>query len=203
MDTFLCKPEVFWVGVQALTAVAALAIATLGLIGLAFYTIYTRNMMKISEKAWQLNLLPSLVIEVGSSQSGARELTITNVGVGPGLNLRPWVKPVTQQFELNGDVLVHEQNVPETFLGSLLSQSTRQVTDNNSSDNKRLLYVVEADDLAGGSQQIQLVAGPDPGERHTLQVRKLSTDLPINWDASFIQKVLWLFRRSAKEMKRT
>jgi len=27
MDTFLCKPEVFWIGVQALTAVAALAIA--------------------------------------------------------------------------------------------------------------------------------------------------------------------------------
>jgi hypothetical protein len=27
MDTFLCNPEVFWVGVQALTAVAALAIA--------------------------------------------------------------------------------------------------------------------------------------------------------------------------------
>ena len=34
MDTFLCKPEVLWVGVQALTAVAALAIAILGLIGL-------------------------------------------------------------------------------------------------------------------------------------------------------------------------
>jgi hypothetical protein len=203
MDTFLCKPEVFWVGVQALTAVAALAIATLGLIGLAFYTIYTRNMMKISEKAWQLNLLPSLVIEVGSSQSGVREVTITNVGVGPGLNLRLWVQPVTQKFELNGDVLVHEQNVPETFLGSLLSQSTRQIADNNSSDIKRLLYVVEADDLAGGSQQIQLLVGLGSGERHTLQVRKLSTDLPINWDASFIQKVLWLFRRSSKEMKRT
>jgi hypothetical protein len=36
MDTFLCKPEVFWVGVQALTALAALAIAVLGLIGLVF-----------------------------------------------------------------------------------------------------------------------------------------------------------------------
>jgi len=203
MDTFLCKPEVFWVGVQALTAVAALAIATLGLIGLAFYTIYTRNMMKISEKAWQLNLLPSLVIEVGSSQSGVREVTITNVGVGPGLNLRLWVQPVTQQFELNGDVLVRKENVPETFLGSLLSQSTRQVTDTSSSENTRLLYVVEADDLAGGSQQTQLVAGSDPGERHTLQVRRLSTDLPVNWDASFIQKVLWLLRRSPKEMKRT
>jgi hypothetical protein len=70
MDTFLCKPEVFGVGVQALTALAALAIAVLGLIGLIFYTIYTRNMMKISEKAWQLNLLPSLVIEVGLSAGG-------------------------------------------------------------------------------------------------------------------------------------
>ena len=203
MDTFLCKPEVFWVGVQALTAMAALAIAILGLIGLVFYTIYTRNMMKISEKAWQLNLLPSLIIEVGSSQSGVREVTITNAGVGPGLNLRLWVQPVTQKFELNGDVLVRDPNVPETFLGSLLSQSTRQVADNNSSDKTRLLYVVEADDLAGGSQQIQLLVGLGPGERHTLQVRKLSTDLPINWDASFIQKVLWLFRRSPKEMKRT
>ena len=37
MDTFLCNPEVFWVGVQALTAVAALAIAILGLIGLVFH----------------------------------------------------------------------------------------------------------------------------------------------------------------------
>jgi hypothetical protein len=203
MDTFLCKPEVFWVGVQALTAVAALAIAILGLIGLVFYTIYTRNMMKISEKGWQLNLLPSLVIEVGLSQSGVHEVTITNVGVGPCLNLRLWVQPVTQKFELNGDVLVREPNVPEAFLGSLLSQSTRQIADNNSSDKKRLLYVVEADDLAGGSQQIQLLVEPNSGERHTLQVRKLSTDLPINWDASFTQKVLWLFRRSPKEMRRT
>lgn len=202
MDTFLCKPEVFWVGVQAMTAVAALAIATLGLIGLAFYTIYTRNMMKISEKAWQLNLLPSLVIEVGSSPSGVREVTITNVGVGPGLNLRLWVQQVTQTFKLNGDVLVHDQNVQEKFLGSLLSQSTRQVPDDNYSNNERLLYAVEADDLAGGSQQIQLVAGPSPEERHTLQVRKLSTDLPINMDASFMQKVLWLLRRSPKEKKR-
>jgi hypothetical protein len=106
---------------------------------------------------------------------------------------------VTQEFELNGDVLVREPNVPETFLGSLLSQSTRQVADNNSSDKKRLLYVVEADDLAGGSQQIQLLVEPGSGECHTLQVRKLSTDLPINWDASFIQKVHWLLRRSAKK----
>ncbi len=203
MDTFLCKPEVFWVGVQALTALAALAIAILGLIGLIFYTIYTRNMMNISEKAWQINLLPSLVIEAGLSQSGTRELTITNVGVGPGLNLRLWVQPVTHKFELNGDVLVRKESVPETFLGSLLSQSTRQVTDTSFSENTRLLYIVEADDLAGGSQQTQLIVGPDLGERHTLQVRKLSTDLPINWDASFIQKVLWLLRRSPKEMKRT
>jgi hypothetical protein len=201
MDTFLCKPEVFWVGVQALTALAALATAVLGLVGLVLYTIYTRNMMKISEKAWQLNLLPSLVIEVGLSQSGVREVTITNVGVGPGLNLRLWMQPVTLEFGLNGDVLVRKPDVPETFLGSLLSQSTRQITDNNSSDMKRLLYVVEADDLAGGSQQIQLLAEPGSGERHTLQVRKLSTDLPINWDASFVQKVLWLFRRSPKETR--
>ena len=201
MDTFLCKPEVFWVGVQALTALAALVMAVLGLIGLVFYTIYTRNMMKISEKAWQLNLLPSLVIEVGLSLSGVREVTITNVGVGPGLNLRLWMQPVTLEFGLNGDVLVRKPDVPETFLGSLLSQSTRQVTDNNSSDKERLLYVVEADDLAGGSQQIQLLAEPGSGERHTLQVRKLSTDLPINWDASFLQKVLWLFRRSPKETR--
>lgn len=199
MDTFLCKQEVFWVGVQTLTALVALAIAVLGLIGLVFYTIYTRNMMKISEKAWQLNLLPSLVIEVGLSQSGVREVTIMNVGIGPALNLRFWVQPVTQQFGLNGDVLVRKPDVPETFLGPLLSQSTRQVTDNNSSNTKRLLYVVEADDLAGGSQQVQLLAGPGSGERHTLQVRKLSTDLPINWDSSFVQKVLWLLRRSPKK----
>jgi hypothetical protein len=199
MDTFLCKPEVFWVGVQALTAVAALTIAILGLIGLVLYTIYTRNMMKISEKAWQLNLLPSLVIEVGLSQSGVREVTIMNVGVGPALNLRLWVQQVTPQFALNGDVLVRKPDVPETFLGPLMSQSTRQITDSDSFDKTRLLYVVEADDLVGGSQQIQLLAGPGSGERHTLQVRKLSTDLPINWDASFIQKVLWLLRRSPKE----
>jgi hypothetical protein len=198
MDTFLCKPEVFWVGVQALTAIAALAIAIFGLIGLVCYTIYTRNMMKISEKAWQLNLLPSLVVQTDVSKSGIREVTIMNVGVGPALNLRFWAQHVTPYFGLNGDVLVRKPEVQETFLGTLLSQSTLKVTDNYFADKVRLLYVVEADDLAGGTQQMQFLAEAGSGKRQVLQVRKLSTDLPINWDVSIIQKVLWLFRRSPK-----
>jgi hypothetical protein len=201
MDTFWGRSEVFWVGMQALTAMAALTVAILGVIVVVCYTIFTRSMMKISEKAWQLNLLPSLVIEVGLSQSGVREVTIMNVGIGPALNLRLWVQPVSLEFGLNGDVLVRKPEVQATFLGPLLSQRTRQITDDVSSDKARLVYVVDADDLAGGSQQIQLIAEPDSGERHTLQVRKLSTDLPINWDASFIQKVLWLLRRSPTETR--
>jgi hypothetical protein len=203
MDTFLCKPEVFWVGVQTLTAMAALAIAILGLIGLIFYTIYTRNMMKISEKAWQLNMLPSLVVQTDLSESGVREVSIMNIGVGPALNLRFWAQQVTPHFDLNGDVLVRKPEVQETFLGPLLSQRTLQIKDNYFSEQARLLYVVEADDLAGGSQQMQLLAESRTGERHALQVRKLSTDLPVNWDASFLQKILWLFRRSPKETRRT
>jgi hypothetical protein len=199
MDTFLCKPEVFWVGVQALTAMAALAIAILGIVGLALYTIYTRNMMTISEKAWQLNMLPSLVVQTDLSESGVREVAIMNVGVGPALNLRFWAQQVTPHFCLNGNVLVRKPEVQETFLGPLLSQRTLQITDNYFSEQARLLYVVEADDLAGGTQQMQLLAEPGSRERHALQVRKLSTDLPINWDASFLQKVRWLFKRSSKE----
>lgn len=198
MDTFLCKPEVFWVGVQALTAVAALVIATLGLFGLVLYTIYTRNMMKISEKAWQLNMLPSLVVETDLSQSGVREVTIMNIGAGPALNLRFWAQEVTPHFGLNGDVLVRKPEVQETFLGPLLSQRSLQIKDDHFSEHVRRLYVVEADDLAGGSQQMQLLAEPSTGERHALQVRKLSTDLPINSDASLLQKVRWLFKRSSK-----
>lgn len=198
MDTFLCKPEVFWVGVQALTAVAALFTAILGLIGLVFYTLYTRKMMKISEKAWQLNLLPSLVVQTDVSKSGVREIVILNVGMGPALNPRLWAQPVSPDFILNGDVLVHKPDVQETFLGSLLSQSTFRVTDGYFSQGKRVLYVVEAGDLAGGTQQMQLLSEPDSEERHVLQVRKLSTDLPIRGDASLLQKVLWLFRRSPK-----
>lgn len=203
MDTFLEKPEVFWVGVQALTALVALAVAIFGLIGLVFYTIYTRSMMRISEKAWQINLLPSLVVQTDASQSGVREVVIMNVGVGPALNLRLWVQQVTPDFGLSGDALVRKSNVQETFLGPLLSQNTLRITDTYFSGQTRLLYVVEADDLAGGTQQMQLLAESRSGERQVLQVRKLSTDLPINWDASFIQKVLWLFRRSPKKMRRT
>lgn len=203
MDTFLGRSEVFWVAVQALTAIAALAVAILGVIVVVCYTIYTRSMMKISERAWQLNLLPSLVVQTDLSQSGIREVVIMNAGVGPALNLRLWAQQVTTHFRLNGDVLVHKPEVNETFLGTLLSQGTLRITDNYFSDHSRLLYVVEADDLAGGTQQMQLIAESGSGERQALQVRKLSTDLPINWDASFVQKVLWLFRRSPKKMRRT
>ena len=105
MDTFLGKSEVFWVGMQSLTALVALTVATLGLIGLIFYTIYTRNMMKISEKVWQLNMLPSLVVQTDLSKSGVREVTIMNIGIGPALNLRFWAQQVTPNFGLNGDVL--------------------------------------------------------------------------------------------------
>ena len=50
---------------------------------------------------------------------------------------------------------------------------------------------------------MQLLAESSSVDWHVLQVRNLSTDLPINWDASFLQKVLWLARRSPRKTRRT
>jgi len=48
---------------------------------------------------------------------------------------------------------------------------------------------------------MQLLAESSSVDWHVLQVRNLSTDLPINWDASFVQKVLLLPRRSPKKIR--
>jgi hypothetical protein len=101
MDNFLGKPEVFWGGLQTITAILAL-------IGLVFYTKYTRMMMETAELGRRANSLPSLVIQQDELEHGIRRIQIMNAGMGPALNARFWAQIVSPKFELNGDIFVRK-----------------------------------------------------------------------------------------------
>ena len=191
MQTFLCKPEVFWVGVQSVVAFAAL-------IGLFFYTKYTRRMMEISESARRMSVLPSLVIQADTVEHEGLVLEILNAGTGAALNIRLWSQTVSNEFSLDGKILAHNASVKELFLGTLLSQKGTHLVDENFSQQARLLYVVEADDLTGGSQQMQLLTTPNSADRHVLQVHKENPNVPQIDSVSFLQTLRDLFRWKVK-----
>jgi hypothetical protein len=191
MQTFLFEPEVFWVGVQSLVAVLAL-------IGLIFYTLYTRRMMITSEKIQRASTLPALVIQTDTVDRGIREVNILNAGGGPALNVILWAQKVSDSFELNGNLMKHRPSVGEVFLGTLPSQKSMRTADTYYSRNDKLLYVVEATDLAGGTQQMQLVTFANSDERQVMPVNKLDSNLSPSKALILLRNILKRFHSATE-----
>lgn len=179
----------FWVGLQTLTAILAL-------IGLAFYTKYTRMMMETAELGRRASSLPSLVIQQDVLERGIRRIQIMNAGMGPALNVRFWAQKVSPEFELNGDIFVRRPAIEELFLGTILSQKTVEVGDPHYSRNDKILYVAECDDLAGGGAQMQLLAWPDSAQRQALLIQKvMPKGLPDSKLPLFLRKAIRATKR--------
>ena len=101
--------------------------AGLALVGLFFYTLYTRRMMKLSESARRANLIPVFSLrglpeyeptdveqtpasELGLAPPIVKEfsvvLNIRNLGEGPAILLQSWHQPVSERFSVDNTFLL-------------------------------------------------------------------------------------------------
>jgi len=112
LQMFLGKPEVFWVGIQAICAV-------LGVIGLTVYTFYARQQAAYTQATLRASLTPYIAVasqhpeavQKGSLKLEAYKVSYRNVGQGAALRLRSWHryadKRILTAFETREMTLLH------------------------------------------------------------------------------------------------
>lgn len=168
---------------QNAAGVAASA-AVLALIGLYFYTRYTRKMMLLGQETQRATITPILVssgpIEFTPAEftnSPAAQLgfispeatafspvlTIRNVGEGAAIYITSWVQSVTEKFEMGGSVIFKQS--PQAISGDhqlaeLLKGESMKIKFGLMKPAQvkgRLLFVIQCNDPANGLHQLQLL----------------------------------------------
>lgn len=168
---------------QNAAGVAAVA-ATLALVGLYFYTRYTRRMMLLQQETQRATITPILVstgpIEFApleSKEDPAAQLgliapevtayrpvlTVRNVGLGAAIYITSWAQTVTEKFTMGSSILFLQS--PDTNAGNQQLQALLQGESmeikfglmNPSQVKGRLLFVVQCRDAANRRHQLQLL----------------------------------------------
>jgi len=168
---------------QNAAGVAAFA-AILGLIGLYFYTRYTRRMMLLQQETQRAAITPILVstgaIEfvpletkedlgaqiglIAPTVTGYRPvLKVRNVGEGAAIYITSWAQAVTEKFTMGGSILFLQSpdtNAGDQQLQALLKGESMEITFGLMSPSLvkgRLLFVIQCRDAANGQHQLQLL----------------------------------------------
>lgn len=143
METFLGKPEVFWVGLSALFGVT-------GFIVLFFYTVYTRRMMKAAEETRRLSLTPHLVAGALPGQ-----IEIVNVAA-PAVNCTFWAQATEESYTLEGLRVRKPKDLPGMTFPTITSAQPLRIPLQFPAA-KQVLYVLDCHDTAGGPYQLQVL----------------------------------------------
>jgi hypothetical protein len=184
---------------QNATAVAAIA-ACLGLIGLYFYTRYTRTMMGVQQSIARASFTPILVaddvdfdgedtrmVEVAPGLEQPKTfkccatLTVKNIGQGAALYTRAWCQAVTDQF-VNGSMILektlHSQE-SNGFSHLLPSESASIVITGLNPEivGQRRIVVIEAIDATSIRHQLQIVMTPVAPGQSVTEVAMVHADL--------------------------
>jgi hypothetical protein len=188
---------------QNATGVAALA-TLLGLVGLYFYTRYTRRMMELGELTNRATVTPILVssgsvqLEPATiQQTPASELgfldpmvtalraivTVRNVGEGAAIYLDSWAQVVSAAFEIDDSILTRtahvisgEHAVHELLKGE--SAEMRFAPFKPSEVGGRLLFVIECSDPVNGFHQLQMLYSGLPNGEATVAMVHRKEKLP-------------------------
>jgi len=178
---------------QNATGLAAAA-ALLGLVGLYFYTRYTRRMMELGELTNRATITPILVssgavqLEAAAThQTPASELgfldptvtairaivSIRNVGEGAAIYLDSWAQTVSATFEIDNSILTRtshvisgEHTVHELLKGE--STEVRFAPFQPSEVSGRLLFVIQCGDPVNGFHQLQMLCSELPNGQTTV-----------------------------------
>jgi len=159
----LLRSQTFWAAVQSIAAV-------LGLIGLFFYTLYTKRMMKLQLETRRAEIAPEFTLKELSGSSNvppARNLHITvwNIGKGPALRLKGWFYPVESSLRLDKSKFLPRRATAEDgdisgfevlpgALGIIVFQRIPM--------QGHLLCVIECEDAGRYKHQFQLIRIPEP-----------------------------------------
>jgi hypothetical protein len=165
----------------------------LGIVGLFLYTIYTRRMMKLAELSRRATITPIFSLrnhrfaatnsvpcpddDAGSKPSPANEfrlyLTITNVGEGPAIGVSSWYQPVSQNFNIDRNLILIKDKVPdgETERPELLRGESMNVSFFPLTNlNHPWLFVIQSTDQAKGKHQLQVLLSGEPQNEMTVQM---------------------------------
>lgn len=161
--------------------------AIIGLIGLFFYTRYTRRMMHMQESAARATITPKLVAQSDvefvpthlehndATDIGLQEPNIVllsaifrfrNIGAGAALFLKGWHQPVSDNFVAdNSDILAKTDQVNESSpqLTELMTGEATSVTFTGFRPedlHRRWLFVVNTIDQTNLKHQLQLLRTP-------------------------------------------
>lgn len=194
MSTFLGHTEIFWVGLQAVTAILAL-------LGLLLYTFYTRTMMKTQEDMRKASLSPSLVGRYfrggnNTDQTVEECFEVTNVGAGAATNLMYWNQNVKRGFMLLDGVEKRFAGHSAVIAGHLLPAKSTTITFDSIWRGEATLFIIQAEDALGGTHQLKYYR--EGGPNGFLQSRICKADkktLGIE-DRKFVTKMKSLFKKS-------
>lgn len=191
---------------QNATAVAALA-TVLGLIGLFFYTRYTRRMMEMQESTARASITPVLVAQgdvkfaisrveysnpsaalIGREEGTIREykgvLKIRNIGAGAALFLRGWHQSVSSKFVADGLSILgraaQSKNASAALSELMHGEATTVIFEGLNPDelHQRWLFVVETIDQTNQRHQLQLLRTPVGDEDVEVNVIMVHQELP-------------------------
>ena len=173
-----------------------------GLVGLLFYTWYTRRMMKLAELSRRSTVIPvfapnekptyhvtansfSPASELGFTTPTPTEfglaLSLRNVGEGTAVFLTSWHQPVSEQFKVGGRSLALRGQAAKDGLQSvnvlLKGELTEIVFKGVTSVVQPWLFIVESSDLANGKNQLQLLMKPGFEQTQVQMVHALGDTL--------------------------
>ncbi len=134
--------------------------AGLGIVGLFFYTLYTRRMMLIGQDTRRAELRPYLVLESEQRVSGYANVTIANVGAS-AVNLHSYSTFPPAHLVLGNTYIRSSNNSSLDRRGSLLSGQTYLLKFIEQPGQSQLI-IVDCFDLTGGHHQFRIVRDLDP-----------------------------------------
>jgi hypothetical protein len=168
-------------------------VACFGLIGLVFYTFYTRRMMKLGEDTRRATITPVLIsrggvqfdatafdpptVVVGLPSPTITEyratLNVRNIGEGAALFLQAWCQPVSQAFDVNDTSIlsrtphaaIGEHELTELFKGEFTGVAFPGFKPTDL--HRRWVFIVDCIDQSNGKHQLKILrTGLPSGETH-------------------------------------
>ncbi len=185
---------------QNAEAVAAVA-AALALVGLFFYTRYTRKMMQMQANTTRASITPILVtpgdvgfattdLQLVKTTAGAHQpivvrcrlsLTVKNIGEGAALYVRGWCQPVSEKFVNNSSMILEKtaaSRETDSFAYLQKSESTTIQIENLSPEiqTQRAVIVIEAIDVTSLRHQLQIIRSPSSDGKTDIAVTMAHAD---------------------------
>jgi len=110
------------------------------LVGLIFYTLYTRRMMWIAQDSRNAELMPYFVVDAWQDLDAfSTSVTLTNLGAH-AVNVTAWEQRVSDGFSIGSTFLEKTRNYPypEIFFGTLRKDTSKTIAVHHGSARKHL-----------------------------------------------------------------